>query len=81
MEVGPGSLVPEVTVTINGIYWHSLASPSSDDMLVTREIFPLSAAVNCIQKNLVAQPDGVLEPMEFTRGKNLSLRVSSCMND
>ncbi len=66
LEVGPGSLVPEVTVTINGIYWHPLASPSSDDMLVTGEIFPLSAAVTCIQKNLAAQPDGVLELMEFT---------------
>ena len=66
MEVGPGSLVPEVTVTKNGIYWHPLASPSSDDMLVTREIFPLSAAVTCIQKNLAAQPDGILELMEFT---------------
>lgn len=66
IEVGPGSLVPEVTVTISGIYWHPLASPSSDDMLVTRELFPLSAAVNSIQKNLVAQPDGILELMEFT---------------
>jgi MoaA/NifB/PqqE/SkfB family radical SAM enzyme len=66
MEVGPSSLIPEVTVTINGIYWHPLASPSSDDMLVAREIFPLSAAVICIQKNLAAQPDGVLELMEFT---------------
>ena len=66
MEVGSSSLVPEMTVTINGVYWHPLASPSSDDMLVTRDIFPLSAAVNCIQKNLAAQPDGVHELMEFT---------------
>jgi MoaA/NifB/PqqE/SkfB family radical SAM enzyme len=66
IEVGPGSLVPEVTVTINGVYWHPLASPSSDDMLVTQEIFPLSAAVTCIQKSLAAQPDGVMALMEFT---------------
>jgi MoaA/NifB/PqqE/SkfB family radical SAM enzyme len=66
LEVGPGSLVPEVTVTINGIYWHPLASPSSEDMRVTQQIFPLSAAVNCIQKNLEAQPDGVQELLEFT---------------
>ncbi len=66
LEVGPGTLVPEITVTINGIYWHPLASPSSEDMLVTKRIFPLSAAVTCIQKNLVAQPDGIQELIEFT---------------
>jgi MoaA/NifB/PqqE/SkfB family radical SAM enzyme len=66
MDVGPGSLIPEVTVTRNGIYWHPLASPSSRDMLVTKDIFPLSAAVTCIRKNLTAQPDGVVELIEFT---------------
>jgi MoaA/NifB/PqqE/SkfB family radical SAM enzyme len=66
LEVGPGTLVPEITVTINGIYWHPLASPSSEDMLVTKRIFPLSAAVTCIQKNLAAQPDGIQELIEFT---------------
>ena len=66
LEVGPGTLVPEITATVNGIYWHPLASPSSDDMLVTKRIFPLSAAVTCVQKNLAAQPDGVQELVEFT---------------
>ncbi len=65
LEVGPGTLVPELTATINGIYWHPLASPSSKDMLVTRQLFPLSAAVTCVQKNLAAQPDGIQELMEF----------------
>jgi MoaA/NifB/PqqE/SkfB family radical SAM enzyme len=65
LEVGPSTLVPELTVTINGVFWHPLASPSSRDMLVTEEIFPLSAAVSCVQKNLAAQPDGVQELMEF----------------
>lgn len=66
LEVGPGTLVPELTVTINGIYWHPLASPSSEDMFVTKHIFPLSAAVTCVQKNLAAQPDGIQELIEFT---------------
>jgi MoaA/NifB/PqqE/SkfB family radical SAM enzyme len=66
MDVGPGNLLPEVTVTRNGIYWHPLASPGSDDMLVTSNIFPLSAAVTCIQKNLAAQRDGIEELIEFT---------------
>ncbi len=65
LEVGPGTLIPEITATINGIYWHPLASPSSEDMLVTKQLFPLSAAVTCVQKNLAAQPDGIQELMEF----------------
>lgn len=65
LEVGPGTLVPEITVTINGIYWHPLASPSSEDLLVTKQLFPLSAAVTCVQKNLAAQPDGIQELIEF----------------
>jgi len=65
LEVGPGTLAPEITVTINGIFWHPLASPGSGDMLVTKDIFPLSAAVSYVRKNLAAQPDGVRELMEF----------------
>ena len=65
LEVGPGTLIPEITVTINGVYWHPLASPSSEDMLVTKDIFPLSAAVTCVQKNLAAPPDGIQELQEF----------------
>jgi len=66
MEVAPHSLVPEMTVSINGIYWHPLSSPSSEDMLLSEKIFPLSAAVSCIRKNLVAQTDGQIELIEFT---------------
>lgn len=66
LEVGLTNLVPELTVTANGIYWHPLASPSSADMLVSRELFPLSAAVTCIQNNLAAQPGGPQELTTFT---------------
>ena len=65
LEVGLGTLVPEITATINGIYWHPLASPSSEDMQITDQLFPLAAAVTCVEKNLAAQPDGVQELMEF----------------
>ena len=40
-EVGVNTLAPEVTVTIDGVFWHPLASPGDTDMLVSREIFPL----------------------------------------
>jgi hypothetical protein len=50
--VGTHNLAPEVTVTADGVYWHPLVSPSDSDMLVTRQIFPLTKAVACIQKQL-----------------------------
>ena len=52
LEVGTDTLIPEVTVTIDGVYWHPLVSPSDTDMLVRRQIFPLSTAVECIQQQL-----------------------------
>jgi MoaA/NifB/PqqE/SkfB family radical SAM enzyme len=50
IDVEPALLVPEVTVTVDGVFWHPLASPSSRDMLVTRDLFPLAAAVSCIEE-------------------------------
>lgn len=57
-EVSAATLVPEVTVTAGGVYWHPLASPSSDDLLVSTEIFPLAAAVARIQEQLAAPAQG-----------------------
>ena len=55
VEVSVESLVPEMTVTVDGVFWHPLASPSSRDMRVSAEIFPLSAAVAHIRDQLAAQ--------------------------
>jgi len=52
MEVTVDSLMPEITVTVDGVFWHPLASPSSSDMQVSSKIFPLAAAVDCIQQQL-----------------------------
>jgi MoaA/NifB/PqqE/SkfB family radical SAM enzyme len=54
LDVGTATLEPEVTVTVDGVYWHPLASPSSADMLVQRKIFPLATAVSAIQEQLAA---------------------------
>jgi MoaA/NifB/PqqE/SkfB family radical SAM enzyme len=51
-EVGPDTLLPELTVTVNGVYWHPLASPGSADLLVRRELFPLAAAVEAVRGRL-----------------------------
>jgi hypothetical protein len=58
LEVGTDNLVPEVTVTADGVYWHPLVSPSDTDMLVTRQVFPLANAVACIQEQLESQASG-----------------------
>jgi MoaA/NifB/PqqE/SkfB family radical SAM enzyme len=52
LDVGVDSLVPEVTVTADGVFWHPLASPSSTDMQVSSQIFPLAAALDCLQQQL-----------------------------
>lgn len=52
LEVGVDNLLPELTVSANGVFWHPLASPSSADMQVSREIFPLAAALECMQRRL-----------------------------
>jgi len=52
LEVGIETLVPEVTVTIDGVYWHPLVSPSDTDMLVSKQIFPLAKAVRDIEQQL-----------------------------
>jgi sulfatase maturation enzyme AslB (radical SAM superfamily) len=41
-------LAPEVTVTANGVYWHPVGA-TDDDFLVTRDAFPLSAAIDAIR--------------------------------
>lgn len=51
-EVSVETLVPEVTVSVDGVFWHPLASPSSCDMRVSCRIFPLAAAVETIRAQL-----------------------------
>jgi MoaA/NifB/PqqE/SkfB family radical SAM enzyme len=59
LEVGTNNLKPEVTVSSDGVYWHPLVSPSDGDMLVSKQVFPLAKAVECIQKRLISQQDGM----------------------
>jgi len=43
IEISAGDLEPEVTVSLDGVYWHPLAC--EDDMLVTRRLFPFGDAM------------------------------------
>ena len=41
-------LVPEVTITAEGVYWHPVGA-EDNDLLVTRDIFPLSASFAAVR--------------------------------
>jgi molybdenum cofactor biosynthesis enzyme MoaA len=42
-------LVPEVTITAEGVYWHPVGATDAD-LLVTRDIFPLSEAFAAVRR-------------------------------
>jgi pyruvate-formate lyase-activating enzyme len=43
-------LVPEITITTDGIYWHPVGA-EDDDLLVTRNIFPLADAFDAARRS------------------------------
>lgn len=42
------NLVPEITVTADGVFWHPVGA-EVDDFLVTRDIFPLADAFSAVK--------------------------------
>jgi hypothetical protein len=42
-------LVPEVTITAEGVYWHPVGAEDKD-LLVTRDIFPLSESFAAVRR-------------------------------
>jgi hypothetical protein len=42
-------LVPEVTITAEGVYWHPVGAEDAD-LLVRREIFPLSESFAAVRR-------------------------------
>jgi pyruvate-formate lyase-activating enzyme/TusA-related sulfurtransferase len=42
-------LLPEVTITAEGVYWHPVGA-EDNDLLVTRDIFPLAAAFAAVRR-------------------------------
>jgi len=59
IELNMGNLVPEVTVNLDGVFWHPLSTDA--DMQVSRKMFPLATAVERIQHQLeeMARTGGV----------------------
>ena len=49
VAVTRNDLVPEVTITAEGVYWHPVGA-EDEDLLVTREIFPLSESFAAVRR-------------------------------
>ncbi len=65
LELDMSNLIPEITVNIDGVYWHPLSTDA--DMQVSKKIFPLAASVDRIQRQLEAMTQtGTIPLMTFT---------------
>jgi len=52
LELNMGNVVPEITVNVDGVFWHPLSTDA--DMQVSKKIFPLATAVENVQRHLDA---------------------------
>jgi len=48
VAVTRADLVPEVTITVEGVYWHPVGAEDSD-LLITRDIFPLAESFAAVR--------------------------------
>jgi sulfatase maturation enzyme AslB (radical SAM superfamily) len=65
LELDMSNLIPEITVNIDGVFWHPLSTDA--DMQVSKKIFPLAASVDRIQHQLeVMTQTGAVPLMTFT---------------
>jgi len=54
IELTLEALIPEVTITADGVYWHPV-SADHEDQLVTRDIFPLNDAITEVRSRFMQQ--------------------------
>ncbi|MBC8074815.1 MAG: radical SAM protein [Chloroflexales bacterium] len=65
LELGMATLVPELTVNLDGVFWHPLSTDA--DMQVSKKIFPLAAAHTRVKDQLDAMArTGAVPLMAFT---------------
>ena len=65
LELDMSNLVPEVTVNLDGVFWHPLSTDA--DMQVSKTLFPLAQSVQRIQEQLSAiSLTGKVSLMTFT---------------
>ena len=65
MEVGIATLTPELTVNVEGVFWHPISTTS--DMQISQQLFPLAAARDrmCEIAEEIART-GAVPPITFT---------------
>jgi MoaA/NifB/PqqE/SkfB family radical SAM enzyme len=64
LDLNMANLVPEVTVNLDGVFWHPLSTDA--DMQVSKRMFPLGVAVERIQNQLQEMArTGTVKLMEF----------------
>jgi MoaA/NifB/PqqE/SkfB family radical SAM enzyme len=64
LELNMGNLLPEVTVNLDGVFWHPLSTDA--DMQVSKKMFPLAVAVERIQNQLAEMArTGTVKLMDF----------------
>lgn len=65
LELGMDNLVPELTVNLDGVFWHPLSTDA--DMQVSKKIFPLAAAYERVKEQLdIMARTGTAPQMTFT---------------
>ncbi len=64
LELTLESLIPEVTITADGVYWHPV-SADHDDQLVTRELFPLATAITEVRRRFTEQRANAMAAAEW----------------
>ena len=65
IELGMANLVPELTVNLDGVFWHPLSTDA--DMQVSKQIFPLAKSVERVQQQLAVMAEtGGAPLMTFT---------------
>jgi MoaA/NifB/PqqE/SkfB family radical SAM enzyme len=65
LELGMGNLAPELTVNLDGVFWHPLSTDA--DMQVSKKIFPLATAMQRVQAQLAEiARTGAVPLMTFT---------------
>lgn len=52
LELTVESLIPEVTITADGVYWHPVAA-DHPDQFVTRDLFPLADAIDEVRQRFI----------------------------
>ena len=51
LALARADLVPEITITVEGVYWHPVGADDAD-LFLTAEIFPLAAAFATLRRAL-----------------------------